>query len=211
MERCKFFLNSFCPWSISFPIIIFSFIALSIANFFYGWFFFQGWFHGFFRCYVLHHGWILCFSMAESSNFSSLSHGWFICCMKVLFFAWVIFSHGWILMANFNSKSALHVWFLLHLTCYFFIFNWLQVHKSCFVVPRHIDLLNYHLQCVIIDNQWHYKVVFHLQEPRLFVKMWNACSGTHWYLSSPRFEMSLLMWLSITTWLIQRKIFFMQG
>jgi hypothetical protein len=95
--------------------------------------------------------------------------------MEVLFFAWVIFSHGWILMANFNSKSALHVWFLLHLTCYFFIFNWLQVHKSCFVVPRHIDLLNCHLQCVIIDNQWHYKVVFHLQEPRLFVKMWNFC------------------------------------
>jgi hypothetical protein len=95
--------------------------------------------------------------------------------MEVLFFAWVIFSHGWILMANFNSKSALNVWFLLHLTCYLFIFNWLQVHKSCFVVPRHIDLLNYYLQCVIINNQWHYKVVFHLQEPRLFVKMWKFC------------------------------------
>jgi hypothetical protein len=138
MELCKFFWNSFFPWSISFPILFFSFIALSIANFFLWLIFFQGWFHRFFHCYVFHHGWVLCCYMAEFSNISSLSHGWFICCMEVLFFAWVIFSHGWILMANFNSESALHVWFLLNLTCYLFIFHWLQVHKSCFVVPRHI-------------------------------------------------------------------------
>jgi hypothetical protein len=51
--------------------------------------------------------------------------------MEDLFFAWVIFSHGWILMVNFNSKFALHVWFLLHLTCYFQLIASSQVMFCC--------------------------------------------------------------------------------
>lgn len=51
--------------------------------------------------------------------------------------------------------------------------RWLQNCESSIVVSRCMNwFFQTRLHCATIDNLWHYKIMYHLQEPRLYVKSW---------------------------------------
>ncbi len=107
-------------------------------------------------------------------------------------------------------------------------FTSLQIMSCCFKMHW---LIGMWLYCVIINKQWHSKIIFHLQEPRQFARWWwmychqlwlvvfwiktteISCLGTLynlWLARPVKFMISLLMWLSLTTWVIQRQMLLMQ-